>query len=166
MTLLDVTVEIPRGSRNKYVVDHVTGRIRLESTLFTEMVYPADYGFIENTLGPDGDPLDALVLLEEPTYPGVGVTVRAVGVFLMKNAYGNDPKIITVPATDPRWAAVVDVGDIPAYTRDAVAHFFEHYKDLEPEQFVTAQGFGDRAEAQRIVSAATHSFRSNDSYES
>ena len=87
---VEVTVEIPKGSRNKYEVDHVTGRIKLDRMLFTATRYPADYGFIEGTLGEDGDPLDALVLLEEPTFPGCVVRCRAIGMFHMRDEAGGD----------------------------------------------------------------------------
>jgi inorganic pyrophosphatase len=101
MTSLTVTIEIPRGSNNKYEVDHATGRIRLDRALFTPMAYPCDYGFIEDSLGEDGDPLDALVLLTNPVYPGVIVDARPVGVFKMIDEAGPDAKIIAVPTTDP-----------------------------------------------------------------
>ncbi|WP_397333754.1 inorganic diphosphatase [Ornithinimicrobium sp. INDO-MA30-4] len=90
----DVTVEIPRGSRNKYEVDHETGRIRLDRLLFTPMHYPADYGYIEDTLGEDGDPLDALVLLDEPTVPGCVVSARPVAIFHMTDEAGGDDKLV------------------------------------------------------------------------
>lgn len=165
MTTLDVTIEVPRGSHNTYQYDHTTGRIRLERTLLTEMVYPTDYGFIENTIGIDGDPLHALVLLDEPTFPGVGVTVRPIGVFKMSDEHGSDMKIITVPDTDPRWASLLDLEDVPTHTLDAIQHFFRHYKDLEPGKFVTVEGFGDRDEAERLVATAAAVFRSHDSFE-
>src|ERR1700733_9432990 len=109
----DVVVEIPRGQRNKYEVDHRTGRIRLDRTLFTAMVYPADYGFIEDTIAGDGDPLDALVLIDEPTFPGCLVGCRAVAVFLMTDENGFDAKILAVPAGDPRYDHLQDLSDIP-----------------------------------------------------
>ncbi|MFC5929278.1 inorganic diphosphatase [Cryobacterium melibiosiphilum] len=165
MTILDVTVEIPRGSRNKYSVDQLTGRIRLESTLLTEMVYPADSGFIENTLGLDGEPLNALVLLEGPTYPGVGISVRPVGVFRMQNEHGPEVKLVCVPVADPRWEHVLEISDVAEYTRDGIQHFFEHYKDLEPGRLVIVEGFGERLEAERLVTTAMHAYRSHDSYE-
>ena len=96
--LFDVTIEIPRGSGNKYEVDHTTGRIRLDRAVFTSMVFPQDYGSIDNTLGDDGDPLDALVLLPRPTFPGVVITVRPVGMLRMVDENGGDDKILTVPA--------------------------------------------------------------------
>src|SRR6201994_304917 len=99
----DVLIEIPRGSRNKYEVDHVAGRMRLDRTLFTSTQYPADYGYIENTLGEDDDPLDALVLLQgDPLFPGVLVRCRTIGMFQMKDEKGGDDKVLAVPATDPR----------------------------------------------------------------
>jgi len=162
----DVVIEIPRGGRNKYEVDHATGRMRLDRTLFTSSVYPVDYGYIEDTLGKDGDPLDALVLLDEPAFPGVLIAVRPVGVFRMTDEHGLDAKIITVPAKDPRWSAIRDISNVSQFTLDAVQHFFAHYKDLEPDKFATVQGFGDRAEAERIVAESVHAFRAQDSYES
>lgn len=154
MPPFDVTIEIPAGGRNKYEVDHATGRIRLDRTLFTAMVYPADYGFIEGTLGKDGDPLDALVLLAEPAFPGVLVAVRPVGVFAMTDEHGEDEKILAVPDGDPRWDQVQDVDDLPAEWKARVEHFFAQYKDLEPGKSVTVRGFADRREAERLVAEA------------
>jgi inorganic pyrophosphatase len=93
----DVLVEIPKGSRNKYEVDHETGRMRLDRFLFTSTMYPADYGYIEDTLGQDGDPLDALVLLQEPTFPGCLIRCRAIGMFRMTDEKGGDDKVLCVP---------------------------------------------------------------------
>lgn len=154
MNPLDVTVEILAGGRNKYEVDHRTGRVRLDRTLFTSMTYPTDYGFIENSLGTDGDPLDALILLDEPTFPGVGLFVRPVGVFHMTDEHGDDPKIITVPHQDPRWDHIQDVTDLPTELTGRIKHFFAHYKDLEPGKYVSVQGFGDLQEAGTIIEAA------------
>ena len=110
---VEVVIEIPRGQRNKYEVDHETGRIRLDRMLFTSTRYPADYGFIEDTLGGDGDPLDALVLLEEPTFPGCLVTARVIGMFQMTDEKGPDDKVLCVPASDPRMAHLQDITDVP-----------------------------------------------------
>jgi inorganic pyrophosphatase len=153
MAAYDAVIEIPRGSRNKYEVDHETGRVFLDRVLFTGFVYPTDYGYIENTLGLDGDPVDVLVLLDYPLFPGVGVSVRPVGVFKMTDDGGIDSKIIAVQAKDPRWAWIQDVNDIPEYTRKEIEHFFEHYKDLEPGKWVKTEGWGDAAEAETIVLA-------------
>ena len=136
MTLeFDVLVEIPKGERNKYEVDHETGRIRLDRTLFTSTVYPADYGYIENTLGQDGDPLDALVLLPIPTFPGCLIKCRAIGMFRMTDEAGGDDKVLCVPV-DPRNENIQDIHDVPEFDRLEIQHFFEVYKDLEPGKSV------------------------------
>ncbi len=153
MASYDVVVEIPKGSRNKYEVDHETGRVYLDRVLFTSFVYPTDYGYFENTLGLDGDPVDVLVLLEYPVFPGVGVSIRPVGVFNMSDEAGIDSKVIGVPAKAPRWAHIQDIDDVPQQTRNEIEHFFEHYKDLEPGKWVKTEGWGDAAEAERIVQA-------------
>lgn len=153
MAEYDVVIEIPKGSRNKYEVDHETGRVYLDRVLFTSFVYPTDYGFFENTLGDDGDPLDVLVLLEYPVFPGVGVKVRPVGVLNMNDEAGGDAKIIAVPYKDPRWQHIQDVNDVPEQTRKEIEHFFARYKDLEPGKFVNIEGWGDAAEAEKIIQA-------------
>ncbi|MBF4603190.1 inorganic diphosphatase [Curtobacterium sp. VKM Ac-2861] len=153
MAAYDVVVEIPKGSRNKYEVDHETGRVYLDRVLFTSFVYPTDYGFFEKTLADDGDPVDALLLLEFPTFPGVGVKVRPVGVFKMSDEAGKDEKVLVVPAKDPRWTHIQDISDVDEQTKAEIAHFFERYKDLEPNKWVKAEGWGDAAEAEAIVQA-------------
>ncbi|MFE4950558.1 inorganic diphosphatase [Leifsonia sp. NPDC056665] len=153
MAAYDVVIEIPKGSHNKYEVDHETGRVYLDRVLFTSFVYPTDYGFFENTLGLDGDPVDALVLLEHPVFPGVGVKVRPVGVLNMSDEAGSDAKVIAVPYKDPRWLHIQDVNDIPEQSRKEIEHFFARYKDLEPGKFVNIEGWGDAAEAEAIVEA-------------
>ncbi|BAX95808.1 Inorganic pyrophosphatase [Mycobacteroides stephanolepidis] len=150
----DVTIEIPKGQRNKYEVDHVTGRVRLDRYLYTPMAYPTDYGFIENTLGEDGDPLDALLLLPEPVFPGVIVEARPVGMFKMVDDGGGDDKVLCVPAGDPRWDHIQDIGDVSSFELDAIKHFFVHYKDLEPGKFVEAADWVGRAEAEAEVIAS------------
>ena len=130
---LIVFVEIPGGSRNKYELDHETGTIMLDRRLFTSMSYPADYGFIEGTLGEDGDPLDALVLVGDPTFPGCRIRARAVGVFHMADEKGPDEKVICVPLKDPSFMRVHDVHDIQPEFRDEIEHFFQVYKQLEKQ---------------------------------
>ncbi len=147
----DVIIEIPKGSRNKYEVDHETGRVYLDRVLFTSFVYPTDYGFFEHTLGLDGDPVDALVLLEYPAFPGVGVKVRPVGVLNMSDEAGSDAKVVVVPYKDPRWSHITDLADVPEQTKNEIEHFFRRYKDLEPGKFVNIEGWGDAAEAEQIV---------------
>ncbi len=150
----DVTVEIPKGQRNKYELDHATGRIRLDRMLFTSTRYPADYGYIEETLGQDGDPLDALVLLEEPTFPGCLITCRAIGMFRMTDEAGGDDKVLTVPATDPRMAHLKDITDVSEFDRLEIQHFFETYKDLEPGKSVEGANWVGLAEAEAEINAS------------
>ncbi|WP_344140514.1 inorganic diphosphatase [Luedemannella flava] len=147
----DVTVEIPKGQRNKYEVDHKTGRIRLDRTLFTATQYPADYGFIEGTLGDDGDPLDALVLVMEPTFPGCLIRCRAIGMFRMKDEAGGDDKVLCVPADDPRQEHLRDIHHLSEFDRKEIQHFFEVYKDLEPGKSVEGATWVGRAEAEAEV---------------
>ncbi|MCH0540705.1 inorganic diphosphatase [Streptomyces sp. MUM 203J] len=150
----DVCIEIPKGSRNKYEVDHETGRIRLDRHLFTSTVYPADYGFVEGTLGEDGDPLDALVILDEPTFPGVLVKCRAVGMFRMTDEAGGDDKLLCVPAGDPRMDHLRDIQHVPEFDRLEIQHFFEVYKDLEPGKSVEGADWVGRAEAEAEIEAS------------
>ena len=155
----DVTIEIPKGQRNKYEVDHVTGRVRLDRYLYTPMAYPTDYGFIDDTLGEDGDPLDALVLLPQPVFPGCIVEARPVGMFRMTDEHGGDDKVLCVPAGDPRWDHINDIGDVPGHELDEIKHFFVHYKDLEPGKFVEAADWVGRAEAEAEVKRSVERFR-------
>ena len=150
---LVVTVEIPKGSRNKYEMDHETGEIRLDRMLFTSMQYPADYGFIDGTLGGDGDPLDALVFVGEPTFPGCRIVVRPIGLFRMTDEKGEDEKILCVPLRDPIWSHVGDLAGLPMTLLNEIEHFFQVYKDLE-EAKVETLGYGNRADAERVVAAA------------
>ena len=154
MDLIDVVVEIPRGTRNKYELDHATGRIRLDRRLFSATVYPAEYGFVDQTLGEDGDPLDALVILDEPTFPGCVIGCRPVGVFWMEDDAGPDAKIICVPAGDPRWERVPEIEDIPDYLRAEIEHFFTVYKDLEPHKFSSTRGYEGSEAALAEIDAA------------
>jgi inorganic pyrophosphatase len=147
----DVTIEIPKGQRNKYEVDHETGRIRLDRMLFTATRYPADYGFVEHTLGLDGDPLDALVLLEEPTFPGCLIRCRAVGMYRMTDEKGRDDKVLCVPASDPRLEHLRDIFHVPEYERLEIEHFFSVYKDLEPGKSVEGATWTGRDEAEEEI---------------
>ena len=157
--VFDVVIEIPKGQRNKYEVDHVTGRVRLDRYLYTPMAYPTDYGFIDDTLGEDGDPLDALVLLPQPVFPGCIVEARPVGMFRMTDEHGGDDKVLCVPAGDPRWDHINDIGDVPDHELDEIKHFFVHYKDLEPGKFVEAADWVGRAEAEAEVKRSVERFR-------
>ena len=161
----DVLIEVPRGSRNKYEVDHESGRIRLDRTLFTATQYPLDYGYLEGTLGQDGDPLDAMVLIHgDPLFPGVLVNCRAIGMFRMTDEKGPDDKLLTVPVGDPRLEHLRDIHHVPEFDRLEIQHFFEVYKDLEPGKSVEGASWVGRAEAeaeirrsqQRLLDAGGH----------
>ncbi len=151
----DVLIEIPKGSRNKYEVDHETGRMRLDRTLFTSTQYPADYGYIEGTLGEDGDPLDALVIIQgDPLFPGVLVRCRAIGMFRMTDEKGGDDKVLCVPAHDPRLEHLRDIHHVPEFDRLEIKHFFEVYKELEPGKSVEGASWVGRVEAELEIVAS------------
>jgi inorganic pyrophosphatase len=154
-----VVIEIPRGSRNKYEIDHETGRVFLDRRLFSATVYPADYGFLPDTLGEDGDPLDALVLLEDPTYPGVWVEARPVGVMWMQDEAGPDAKILCVPPSEPRWENTNDLADLPRSLLAEIENFFDMYKVLEPGKSSTTQGFEGRDAAWAEIEASKLRYR-------
>ena len=147
----DVTIEIPRGTKNKYEMDHDTGRIRLDRTLFTSTQYPYDYGFIERTLGDDGDPLDAMVIVPEPTFPGCLIRCRAVAMFRMRDEMGGDDKVLCVPVTDARNNYLDNIDDVPEYMLLEIEHFFTVYKDLEPGKSVEGATWVGRKAAEDEV---------------
>ncbi|MGH3665449.1 MAG: inorganic diphosphatase [Egibacteraceae bacterium] len=144
--VVEVFVEIPKGSRNKYEWDHHSRRFTLDRMLFSAVHYPGDYGFVLDTFADDGDPLDALVILSEPTFPGCTIAARVVGVFHMTDDKGKDAKVLCVPDSDPRWSHIGDLVDVPGHLLAEIEHFFSIYKDLE-QKVVDVQGFGDRAAA-------------------
>jgi inorganic pyrophosphatase len=156
---IEVVIEIPKGTRNKYEADHQTGAIWLDRMLFTSTRYPEDYGYVPLTLAEDGDPLDALVLLEEPTFPGCHIHSRPVGVFIMRDEAGQDAKVLCVPATDPRVGDIQDLKDVPDYELNEIAHFFAIYKALEPGKGTEVHGWRDRAAAEDVIESALRRFR-------
>jgi inorganic pyrophosphatase len=158
----DVTIEIPKGQRNKYEMDHASGRIRLDRMLFTSTRYPADYGFVDDTLADDGDPLDALVILDEPTFPGCLIRCRAIGMFRMRDEMGLDDKLLCVAATDPRMAHLIDIDDVSEFDRLEIQHFFEVYKALEPGKEVETATWTGKAEAEAEIVACRERLQSAD----
>lgn len=124
-------VEIPKGSRNKYEIDLATGRIKLDRVLYSSVHYPTDYGFVPGTRAADGDPLDVLIIAEEPTFPGCRVEVRPIGLLLMRDEKGVDEKILAVPVADPRYEWVQDLTDVNRHLLVEIKNFFETYKELE-----------------------------------
>jgi len=153
-----VVVEIPKGSRNKYELDPESGAITLDRMLFTSMQYPADYGFIVDTLGGDGDTLDALVFVGEPTFPGCRIRARPIGLFRMRDEKGPDEKILCVPLRDPMWSHIHELRDVNPNLLNEIEHFFAVYKDLEGHK-VGIEGFGDRDEALEVIAAAQAAVR-------
>jgi inorganic pyrophosphatase len=148
-----MVVEIPKGSRNKYEMDHGSGEIFLDRMLFTATRYPADYGFIPDTLAEDGDPLDALALVSEPTFPGCRIRIRPIGLFLMEDQGEADHKVLGIPLGDPVWAGAASLDDIPGHLLSELEHFFTVYKDLE-EKKTAALGWRSAAEAHSVIDAA------------
>jgi len=153
-TAVEVVIEVPRGSRNKYEFDHDRHVLHLDRRLFSATVYPADYGFVPDTLAEDGDPLDALVLLEEPVFPGCWVSARPIGIFWMEDENGPDAKIICVPLGDPRWDQVRDLDDMASHLRSEIHHFFDVYKALEPGKSTSTTGFEGREAALGEIAAS------------
>jgi inorganic pyrophosphatase len=148
---IDMVVEIPAGSHNKYEMDHEAGYIRLDRALSTATAYPTDYGFVPGTLAGDGDPIDALVLLDPPTFPGCVVRVRPVAMFWMRDEHGPDGKVLCVPVGDDRYDNVDDLDDLSPHLRAEISHFFDVYKQLEPGKETEVCGWNNRAEAEKAI---------------
>ncbi|AEJ39973.1 Inorganic diphosphatase [Sulfobacillus acidophilus TPY] len=156
--IVDVVIEIPRGSQNKYEVDHETGRIRLDRVLFSPMHYPAEYGLIENTLSEDGDPLDALVLTSFPTFPGCIVRARIVGLLEMSDDKGVDNKLLGVAADDPRFDGIQSLDDVNPHILKEIPHFFQTYKQLENKE-VEIRGWKGTEEALKVLEASRQRYQ-------
>jgi inorganic pyrophosphatase len=159
MEPLTCFVEIPRGSRNKYEYDEATGRMVLDRFISASVVYPTDYGFLLETLAEDGDPLDALVCVSEPTFPGCTIHVRPVAVLEMEDEKGPDEKILCVPEDDPAWIHVVELEDVSTQLRREIAHFFSMYKDLDAGREAWVKGWAGRAAALEAIEASRQRYR-------
>ncbi len=149
-----VIVEIPGGSRNKYEYDHESHAIFLDRRLFTATRYPTDYGFFPETLAEDGDPLDALILVSDPTFPGCHIRVRPIGVFWMEDEKGPDAKVLTVPVSDPVSGRMTSIEDLETEQRNEIEHFFTIYKDLEPGKRTSTRGWSGPDEARLTIEDA------------
>ena len=156
---IEVVVEIPKGTRNKYEAAP-DGSIWLDRMLFTSTRYPEDYGYVPGTLSEDGDPMDAMVVLEESTFPGCHIHARPIGVFRMRDEEGKDAKVLCVPSSDPRWDHIRELADLPEYELREIAHFFDIYKDLEPGKGTQIVGWADRATAEELLQAARQRYES------
>jgi inorganic pyrophosphatase len=150
-------VEIPKGSRNKYEYDEELGAIKLDRFLFSSMVYPTDYGFFPQTLAGDGDPLDVCVCVSEPTFPGCVIPVRAIGVLVMRDAKGQDDKVLCVPLEDPSWDGIEELEDLSEQLRAEIEHFFAVYKELEGER-VDVEEWRSRTEALAVIEESRQRF--------
>jgi inorganic pyrophosphatase len=157
LTTFDVLIEIPKGSRNKYEYDFKLKKIRYDRMLFSSMMYPADYGFIPETLALDGDPLDVLVLVTEPTFPGCVMEVKPIGVFHMADEKGPDEKVVCVPVSDPIWNKLNNLDELNPHLLKEIEHFFQVYKDLENKK-VDVGGWGDVTEARAIIDECVDRF--------
>jgi inorganic pyrophosphatase len=153
-------IEIPMGSRNKYEYDPELKAIKLDRFVSAAVVYPTDYGFIPDTLGLDGDELDVLVCVSEPTFPGCLVPVRPIGIFCMRDENGQDDKIVCVPVSDPLWNVYFDVDQLPKAVRDEITHFFSVYKDLDLDRHSEPSGWRDQSAALVEIAEAHERFRS------
>jgi len=150
---IEVTVEIPSGSRNKYEFDHRQQRFVLDRVLFASVHYPCDYGYVDGSLADDGDPLDVLVVISEPTFPGCVLRARPIGVLDMSDDKGLDYKVLAVAHDDPRWEKTSSLGDLPPHWLREIENFFSTYKDLEGRE-TTVRGWLETDDAWRIVDEA------------
>lgn len=156
---LQCVIEIPRGSRNKYEYDPALGAIKLDRFISASVVYPTDYGFVPETLAPDGDPLDVLVCVSEPTFPGCVVPALPIGLFRMADEKGPDDHVVCVPLHDPGWNRLRDVEDLPPQLRAEIQHFFDIYKDLDVGRYSEVKGWADRVAALETIDKARAAFR-------
>src|SRR5215813_12748371 len=153
-----VVVEVPKGSRNKYEYSKSAGVIKLDRVLYSPLHYPGDYGFIPQTYYGDGDPLDVLVMMEEPTFPGCVIEARPLGMLRLKDRGDSDDKILAVPSTDPQYADYNDIADLPKHFPKAVEHFFITYKHLQGA-VIESGGWVDVKEAKEAIIGATKHYQ-------
>jgi inorganic pyrophosphatase len=152
-------VEIPKGSRNKYEWDDEIGRIVLDRYLASSVVWPTDYGYVPETLALDGDHLDAMVCVSEPTFSGCAIRSKPIALFKMEDEEGIDDTLLCVPCDDPGWNTMEELDDLPEQLRQEISHFFDIYKDLEPGKEATVHGWRSREEALEEIEAAQRRYR-------
>ena len=162
---LHCLVEIPKGSRNKYEWDEDLQAIKLDRFLFSSLVYPTDYGMIPKTMAEDGDPLDVMVLVSEPTFPGCVIPVKIIALFRMRDDKGQDDKLVCVPLEDPNWNTMDVLDDIPQQLRDEISHFFSVYKTPEGK-VVKVDGWYEREAAMKVLDDARERFENDPAEES
>lgn len=157
ITTFDALIEIPRGSRNKYEFDFELKKMRYDRMLYSAMTYPIDYGFIPETYAPDGDPLDVLLLVTEPTFPGCMIEVKPIGIMYMLDGGDADDKILCVPVTDPVANKIESLSDVNPHTLKEIEHFFKVYKNLENKE-VIVKGWDDVAKAKEVIASCYNSY--------
>ena len=158
---INAVIEIPYGSNIKYEIDKASGALCVDRVLYGAMFYPANYGFVPNTLADDGDPADVLVLNEYPLAAGSVIPCRLIGVLMMEDESGMDEKLLAVPVSkiDPRYERIKGVSDLPKATLDKIKNFFETYKLLEPNKWVKVKDFASAAEAEKILDKAIKAYK-------
>lgn len=156
--IVEALIEIPAGSQNKYEFDKEKGVLRLDRVLYSPVHYPTDYGYIPETLEEDGDPIDILVMVTNPTVPGCIIDCRVVGVLAMEDDKGVDNKLLGVPVMDPRFVHMHDLSDVPPHVLREIEHFFQTYKDLEGKA-VTIKGWKDAAAAAEALERAKAAYQ-------
>ena len=161
---IEVFVEVPKGSNQKYEYDEELGAIKLDRTLYSAIYFPFEYGFIKETLGEDGDPLDVVLLTSFPTFPGCVVESEVIGYLEMEDEEGIDTKIIAVPKPkiDPRTTGIKNVNDISGHQKKEIKEFFETYKNLEPEKWVKLKDFKPKEEAEKMVEEAQKRYKNKE----
>ncbi|WP_298957435.1 inorganic diphosphatase [uncultured Campylobacter sp.] len=158
---INAVIEIPYGSNIKYEIDKASGALCVDRVLYGAMFYPANYGFVPNTLADDGDPADVLVLNEYPLAAGSVISCRLIGVLMMEDESGMDEKLLAVPVSkiDPRYEGIKSISDLPKATLDKIKNFFETYKLLEPNKWVKVKDFASAAEAEKILDKAIKAYK-------
>lgn len=150
-SVVNALIEIPKGSRNKYELDKTTGLVSLDRVLYSSVMFPGDYGMIPDTLWDDGDPMDILVLVRYPTFPGCCIAARPVGLLNMEDTGDKDDKVLAVPVKDPFYNEVQDLSDLPQALLDEIAHFFSTYTQLQPNKKVNVLGWQNAEAARQAV---------------
>jgi inorganic pyrophosphatase len=151
-------VEVPKGSRNKYEYNEASGELEFDRRLFAAVSFPTDYGFISETRTGSGDPLDALICIDEPTFPGCVIPVRIIALFKMRDENGADHKALCVPLSDPAWSGLDEVDDLPGNLQEEISHFFDIYTQLEGQE-VSVEGWGTRQEAIQVLEESRDRYR-------
>ena len=158
--VVEAIIEIPYRSRNKYEIDKASGRVRLDRVLYSAMGYPAEYGFLEHTVAPDGDPLDILVIGTEPTYPGCVVPARVIGYLTMTDDGSEDYKLLAVVDCDPRYDKVNELSDVSPFVLEEIRNFFENYKHLQNIE-VIVRDYHSKAEALELIEQSRRNYEQN-----